>query len=94
VSRPTPPPGQPSVMLDFVDVWCPRHAEPFRAEWPSGVPVAMVEIITVAAAQPAVVQWARGDAHELEAALRRFSPLCCFLTHRQRQAIYAKAGVR
>lgn len=90
---------QPKVILSFDVHWCPRHLRPFRARWPHGTAVAMIELLQAAVAMPAisaacpVTDDGKADAAYLDEALRRFAPLCCFITADARAAIYRKAGV-
>lgn len=79
--------GSPFVQLDW-DLWCVRHLEPYRKEWPRGASLAMMRLFEAAAGMTAVVDAAHGDAAQLTAALRRFRPLCCFIPRDQLQAIY------
>lgn len=82
-------PDRPQVELDW-DLWCARHLEPYRARWPLGAPTAMVKLFQAAAAMPAVVDAAHGDAAQLTRALRRFAPLCCFVPAAVMRAIYSQ----
>lgn len=70
------------------DLWCPRHLEPYRAKWPAGAGVAMLRLFDAAVKMPAVADAAGGQAVNLTEALRRFAPLCCFISHEELQAIY------
>lgn len=81
------------IVLDWQVMWCPRHLEPFRAEWPKGAGVAMLALTRRAMAMPAIVDAAGGDADNVSAALRRFAPICCFLPRDDLEAVYAEAGV-
>lgn len=89
---------QPIVQLSFDVHWCARHLRPFAENWPQGASVAMVELMQAAVAMPAVVDECpvvdgKADAAYLDAALRRFSPLCCFVGRAKLEEIYSKAGV-
>lgn len=76
---------KPRVELDFTVHWCPRHLEPFRAQWPLGAGVAMLRLFEAAVADERIIAAApqRADgtaaADALDPVLREFSPLCCFL---------------
>lgn len=83
----------PGTVLDWDAMWCARHLEPFRAEWPKGAAVAMVELLRRALAMPAVIDAAKADTEQIDVALRRFAPICCFVSHEDLQAVYALAGV-
>ncbi len=77
-------------MLDW-SLWCGRHLEPYRAQWPLGAPSAMIMLFQAAAEMPAVVvDAAHGNTDELEAALNRFKPICCFIPKAKLDEIYAK----
>lgn len=81
------------VTLDWDVMWCARHLEPFRAEWPKGAGVAMLSLAGRAMAMPAVIDAAGADAEQLNVALRRFAPICCFVSADDLAAVYAEAGV-
>lgn len=85
----TPAEGRPRVELDW-SLWCPRHLEPYRENWPKGAPLAMLRLFEAAVALPAVADAAKGDAGNLGAALKRFAPLCCFVGKEKLGAIYAE----
>lgn len=70
-------------------MWCARHLEPYRHQWPAGAGVAMVALFKAAAAMPAVADAAHGDAGQLPAALARFAPVCCFVGKQVLDQIYA-----
>lgn len=78
---------RPMVKLDW-SLWCARHLEPYRAQWPAGAPVAMLRLFDAAVAMPAVTDAAHGDTEQLTAALQRFAPLCCFIPNAKLEAIY------
>jgi hypothetical protein len=84
----------PAFELKWDVMWCARHLEPFRAEWPRGAAVAMVKLLQAAAAMPAVIDAAHGQATGLPAALERFAPLCCFVPHEQLLEIYRDVEVQ
>ena len=86
------PAGDMAVTLDFGRHWCPRHLEPYRAQWPKGAPLAMMRLAEAAAAMPAVIDAAEGDANRLGDALDRFAPLCCFVPAQTLQAIYRETA--
>lgn len=91
---------QPLVMFDWATMFCPRHGEPFRPTWPAGAATALTTMFQKAALMPAVMD-ASGrdpvtglaDANGLSAALKRFAPLCCFVSREDLAAVYAAAGV-
>jgi len=93
---PWPEGEKPQVVLDWSYMWCNRHLEPYRAKWPVGAAVAMVKLFQAAVALPAVIEAvnAADTADELgtalEAGLRRFAPVCCFVPHATLAAIYAE----
>lgn len=84
---------KPKVLLEWDVMWCDRHLEPFRAEWPKGAAVAMLELARRALNMPAIIDAAGADAGNLGASLARFSPVCCFLTADDLAAVYAASGV-
>lgn len=85
--------GTPAVSLDFATTWCPRHLEPFRAEWPRGAGVAMIRLFQAFAENEDAQAMAGGDTMQLGAVTAECSPLCCFVGEDALSAIYAEAGV-
>jgi hypothetical protein len=81
------------VQLDWHVMWCARHLEPFRAEWPKGAPVAMLELTRRALEMPAIIDAAEADATNIGKALKRFAPICCFVSHDDLRAVYELAGI-
>lgn len=96
---PGPPEGQTPVQLDW-SLWCDRHLQPYRAQWPKGAPLAMVQLFRAAAAMPAVIAYCGGggdqlaDPGKLTEALQRFKPLCCFVSKETMDRIYAETRPR
>jgi hypothetical protein len=88
---PADDPGQdrPQVWLDW-SLWCGRHLEPYRARWPQGAPLAMMRLFDAAVRMPAVIDAAGGRTENLTEALKRFAPLCCFISHDDLEKIYAE----
>jgi hypothetical protein len=84
-------PGESMVKLDW-SLWCARHLEPYREQWPKGAPVAMMRLFDAAVKMPAVADAAGNDAANLTTALRRFRPLCCFVGQAVMDAIYAETA--
>jgi hypothetical protein len=88
----------PQINLDFTVHWCPRHLEPFRADWPDGCAVAMVRLFDAIVADPVFVERmpkatdGRAKTEALDAALREHSPLCCWLGDERMRAIYLEVG--
>ena len=80
--------GAASVALDFTTTWCDRHLRPYKREWPRGAALAMAKLFDVAVRMQPVIDAAHGDAYQLQAALERFSPLCCFIPRHELDAIY------
>ena len=78
-----------TVVVDW-SLWCSRHLEPYRAQWPKGAALAMVRLFDAAVAMPAVVDACGGDTHLLTEALQRFKPLCCFVGQEALDKIYAE----
>ena len=89
---PQPAPGsqRPMVVLDWT-LWCARHLEPFRKDWPKGASIAMMALFDAAVKMPAIQAHASHDANKLTQALRRFAPLCCFVSPEILNEIYRKA---
>ena len=79
------------VMLDW-SLWCPRHLEPYHAQWPKGAAPAMMALFRAASAMPAVQDAARHDARKLTGALQQFAPLCCFVGAGVLEQIYAETA--
>ena len=89
---------KPGVELSFTTHWCPRHLEPFRARWPRGAGVAMLELFGAWVADPRVAEMApitaggKRDAGALDAIALETSPLCCFVGDEAMAALYRRAG--
>jgi hypothetical protein len=81
----------PRVELSW-NLWCARHLEPYRAQWPKGAAPAMLKLFEAAAAMPAVAAAAGGDANQLTEALQRFAPLCCFVLPGTMDRIYRETA--
>ncbi len=76
-----------AVQLDW-SLWCSRHLDPYRAQWPAGATLAMMRLFEAAVAMDAVAEAASHDPANLTAALRRFRPLCCFISREALRKIY------
>lgn len=85
-------PGIGVLIPQFDIIWCPRHLEPYRAQWPLGGPAASMSLLQAAAEMRAVQDAAGpdGDPAMLAAALVRFSPLCCFVDQSTLTMIHAR----
>lgn len=85
-------PGIGVLIPQFDVIWCPRHLEPYRAQWPLGGPAASMSLLQAAAEMRAVEELAGsdGDPAMLAYALVRFSPLCCFVDPSTLKGIYAR----
>lgn len=70
---------KPRVNLEFSYMWCSTHLEPFRAEWPKGAAIAMMNLFTASAADERITAAADGITDRLEPVLREHGPMCCFL---------------
>ena len=86
---PAAPGASGPIILDWSVMWCDRHLSPYRAQWPLGAPTAMLALFHAAVAMPAVQVEAKHDAANLQAALERFAPVCCFVGGDALEAIYA-----
>lgn len=90
----------PRINFSFAVHWCPRHLEPFRPTWPTGAVAAMKMLLDAVLVMPAVTDACgttpdgKADATNLDAVLRRFAPLCCFVSADVREAIYVAAEVK
>lgn len=84
-------PERPMVTLDW-SLWCARHLEPYRAQWPKGAAIAMMRLFDAAVAMPAVADAAGNDVARLTEALRRFAPVCCFVGKDAMDRIYAETA--
>ncbi len=91
----------PQVTLDWDVMFCARHREPLRAEWPKHAGLAIVGMFNAATADERVVSEAGGDTKELTSVLGRHRPVCCFLgdeiatevvTLAQRGRVYGQAS--
>lgn len=65
-------------MLDW-NVWCSKHLEPFRAEWPKQAMLAMLGLFNAAVRDERVVERSGGDATRLSEVLTEMAPVCCLL---------------
>lgn len=89
----------PLVNLDFRVHWCTRHLAPFAPQWPRGAAQAMTTLLHEALVLPAVADaCGRNEAGEalvtgLDAALRRFAPLCCLVDTAARDRVYEAGGI-
>lgn len=85
------------VELDFKRDTCPRHIEPFRADYPKGVAVFMLLMFDSFAHDERVLAMAPHDEEGLaeSAALPRLvlecAPLCCFIGDEEVTAITREA---
>jgi hypothetical protein len=82
----------PPLDLSWKVMWCERHLEPYRADWPSGAGVAMIMLFSEAVKMPAIADASNNDARNLGRALERFSPICCFVSHEVIETIYKATG--
>jgi hypothetical protein len=82
---------KPQVELGW-HLWCGRHLNPYRAQWPKGAGLAMLKLFDAAAKMPAVADWCKGDTNQLTAALNRFAPLCCFVPPGTMDQIYRETA--
>jgi len=101
VSEATPFGG---ITLPFERILCPRHGEPFRAEWPRGYPLFAVKAIQRALEDPALqtrvnapdrTQSPENSAifsRNVEAALDE-KPACCRMKLEQLLELYRETGL-
>lgn len=86
----------PMVSMDW-DLWCRSHMEFLREQWPKGSGLAMIGLFEAAAADSRIMDYCQGEAENLTAALKHFSPVCCLLGDEVMHGIAArvkeKAGV-
>jgi hypothetical protein len=69
------------------NLFCPRHLEPFRAEWPRGYPGMLLVLFQHAVRDREILRacgWDPGRGVQAEvarmgAAIREFGPICCRL---------------
>lgn len=88
---------RPMVTLDW-SLWCARHLEPYRAQWPKGASLAMLRLFDAAVRMPAVIDACghppgdpdHADTANLTVALERFKPVCCFVGKEAMTQIYAE----
>lgn len=74
------------ITIDPRTHWCPRHLEPFRAEWPRGYLPASLALLDEAVRREDVARAAgwtpeggRADPARLSAVLAEYGPLCCLV---------------
>lgn len=68
-------------------MWCGVHLEPFRAGWPKGAALAMMNLFAASAADERIVAAAGGITDRLGPVLREFGPMCCFLPAEVTEAV-------
>lgn len=74
------------LITDFHTVWCPRHLEPYQAQWPLGAPAASMYLITAAAEKADPNRLA--EPYDLLARLVALAPLCCYVGDREMFGIH------
>lgn len=78
-------PPRPRITLSWTAVFCARHSEPFRAEWPKGAGLAQLGIFNAATRDERITEACgigpdgKADGMQLNRVLAEFGPLCCFL---------------
>lgn len=83
-------PGIALLATEYATVWCPRHLEPYRDQWPLGAPTATLRVLLAAYEMDKVLAEI-GPDHEppyVLNALVKFSPLCCFIASSELKMIY------
>lgn len=89
MTRPPVNPGVALLIPEYDVVWCPRHLEPYRAQWPLGGPAGTMRLLQAAWDMDAVRHTAGDEAPEnVAAALIRFAPLCCFVANSDLVMVY------
>lgn len=73
-----PDSGGPYITVDHT-VFCPRHFEPFRANWPTGAHQAVAGIVNAVMHHPEVISTHGGDVALLSTTLNNLKPLCCLV---------------
>ena len=92
-------PDRALIMLDFARIFCGRHGEPFRAQWPKGAIIFQIEGVQQWLSTPEVaieieklgLSFEKGVEHLLASV-----PLCCRLSDRSVAdllALYVRSGV-
>jgi hypothetical protein len=83
----------PGVTLDW-DLWCSKHLEPLRAEWPKGAAMAMMGLFNAAVNNERIIKTADADARNLTSALILHAPICCLVGDENMHLVigYAKNG--
>jgi hypothetical protein len=83
----------PQVELDW-KLWCSKHLEPFREEWPKGSALAMMGLFNAAVNDERIIELANHDTNKLTETLRAYSPVCCTLGDDVMNLVvgYAKEG--
>lgn len=84
---------EPALKLEVLDVLCPRHGEPFRADWPHGYAQASTSLLKIFSGSMEVMSYTRGDLHNLTEAVAEFGPLCCFAGDGKMVSIYKRTGI-
>lgn len=79
------------IELTFAMMWCGQHLEPFRAAWPAGAGLAMLNLFDASVADERIVAAAGGDTERLGPVLREHGPMCCFLPAEVTEAVVRAA---
>lgn len=86
----------PPIIMSY-HLWCPRHLEPLRAEWPKGYPIAMIGLFQEVSADPRTWEGAEKDDSGkvpmavIQRVMNEVKPVCCWLPDGIAEAIIASA---
>lgn len=69
-------PDDPPIELDHT-LWCPRHLEPLRAEWPKGFGMALIAMFHHAVQSDKIHKGSKGQTELIQVALKVNAPVCC-----------------
>jgi hypothetical protein len=85
--------GAAAVGLSFETTWCPKHLEPYRANWPMCAAAAMVKLFEAFVEDERAISMAGGDSLKLNAVMIECSPICCFISEDALKRVYEETGV-
>jgi hypothetical protein len=102
VNEPLDPNNFDGVVMTHERMFCPLHGEPFRAQYPKGVPIFMVKAFQIATGLESIWDEARrlsntpeGESPHVKALelVLDVRPACCRVSRRQLFDLYVEAQI-
>ena len=81
----------PQTNLTFERMFCPRHGESLRANWPSGYPMLILKLLDILLKSEKFQKETEGDTTNIEKALDKH-PACCRVSDGQMLKLYEEVG--